>query len=138
MFLYFPSVKIVKLDKLPSVSLLYLKSTIVSPKHYPKHPLIDGKLEFVGKINNQNYQDFNTNKPTTEILKKGEIISVIIELKENQKNNLPAISLVSYGIKNDKANRFLYVLANEQLSDALFLDYFLKVNNKKEQKKIKI
>ncbi len=137
MFLYFPSLKIVKLDSLPSGFILYLKSNIISPKHYPKHPLIDGKLEFVGKIANSMINTKN-NHNKTPITKKGEFISVIIEFNENPKPNSPAISLISYGFQNDKAKFFLNSTENQSLYESLFLDYFLKVNETKEKKKLKI
>lgn len=48
-YLYFPECKIIKAQIVPksvAVIMFYLKTVKNSPKHYPKHSLLEGKVEF--------------------------------------------------------------------------------------------
>lgn len=48
-YLYFPECKIIKAQIVPksiAVIMFHLKTLKNCPKHYPKHPLLDGKVEF--------------------------------------------------------------------------------------------
>lgn len=48
-YLYFPECKIIKAQIVPksvAVIMFHLKTVKNCPKHYPKHPLLDGKVEF--------------------------------------------------------------------------------------------
>ena len=110
MLLYFPSLNISRSDIIPGTYeetyILYLKSKINSPKHYPEHSLIDGKIELVGKF--QSSDDFNfwsnflfnTNKTSSL---KGKQISSLIEFNEHD-----SVKLKLVGIGKKDENSFFF------------------------------
>lgn len=143
MMLYFPEVKISKCDLIPSernsLYILHLKSQKKSPPHYPNHPLIEGKVEFVGKVNNN--QDiafwlkeiFGDDNPKNA---KGKTISVLVDFTPEQSTKF---CLLGIGKKND----FAYFFFNKNCSPdseemkAKF-NYDLNKKNIQEKKKVKI
>ena len=143
MILYFPSVKISRIDIIPKklgiTHLFYMKSQLKSPKHYPQHPLISGKIEFAGKIEfiddltfwfNFIFNDVNPKKA------KGKIISVLVEF--NSDDNTKFI-LKGIGKKNEIAYLFSnksFSLLPEENKAKLFFD--LSYKNIKEKKKTKV
>lgn len=143
MLLYFPSIKIARCDIVPSnfsaTYLLYCKSTINSPKHYPSHPLIEGKVEFVGKmndneqlkfwfkycINEDNYKNLN-----------GKIVSVLVDFNPDVN---PKFKLVGLGQKENDA----YYLFNKNMElspeeHVAKLNYDLKPQKTVDKKRIKV
>jgi hypothetical protein len=91
-YLYFPSCKIIKLDKniLTNKVILYIKSKLDTPNFYPQHPVLKGKAEFLYTIeieeveNNSVYQ-----REITEIF--GGNITRIKSLAKFKKTPLSAL-----------------------------------------------
>jgi hypothetical protein len=143
MLLYFPSIKIIRCDIVPSSFsasyLLYCKSTVNSPKHYPSNPLIEGKIEFVGKLNDNEQLKFwfkhCVNEDNYKNL-KGKIVSVLIDFNPDDSNKF---KLVGLGKKDDDAyyffNKSMELTPEENM---VKLNYDLKPQKTTDKKRIKV
>jgi hypothetical protein len=143
MLLYFPSIKVAKCDLVPSqygaTYLFYLKSTINSPKHYPSHPLIEGKVEFVGKIEDANdlkfWCNYTFNEENHKLL-KGKTMSALIDFDPSSKSKL---KFVGMGKKDGEAyflfNKSMNQSAEERVAK---MNYDLKPQNIADKKRIKV
>lgn len=143
--LYFPNVKVAKCDLVPHANvsltyLLHLKSQLKSPKHYPDHPLIEGKVEFVGKITDNDtfkfWFSYIFNESNHKKL-KGLNLSVLVNFDPDNINS--KFTLLGIGKKQDVAylfsNRTLEVSPEEMKAK---LNYDLNKKDMKDKPKIKI
>lgn len=143
MLLYFPSMKIIRSDIVPSnfgaSYLLYFKSTINSPKHYPSHPLIEGKVEFVGKFGDNEQLKFWFKYCVSEENHKnfkGKTVSVLVDFNPDSSNKFKLVGLGK--IDNDAYylfNKNMELSSEESMAK---LNYDLIPQKKKESKKIKV
>jgi len=143
MLLYFPSIKIIKCDLIPSnlgaSYLFYFKSTINSPKHYPSNPLIEGKIEFVGKFNQYDelkyWFKYCLNEDNYKNL-KGKLISVLVDFNPDQSIKF---KLVGLGKKDNDAyylfNKNMDLSSEESMAK---LNYELIPQKGKEKKRVKV
>lgn len=119
MLLYFPSVKIVKCDLVPSQHgasyIFHFKSTTNSPNHYPSHPLIDGKIEFVGKIEDigdlKFWFKYAVGEENHKLL-KGKTVSCLVDFNPSLVNKF---KFVGIGKKDNEA----YFLFNKSMTIGL-------------------
>ncbi len=143
MLLYFPNLKIIRCDIIPNdygmVYLFYLKSQINSPKHYPNHPLINGKIELTGKISNHENVLFWLKKIFNEENNKkikGKSMSVLIEFNPESSTKL---KLLGIGEKDSNAYFFSNTELNLSPSETKpKMEYILEKKTTIEKKKIKI
>lgn len=109
--LYFPECKILKAVMVPkAVNVIFfnLKSLKNSPKHYPVHPLIEGKVEFtfgleispqfVDTKKSSYYNVFNTHFNTSVSKLTGKTVSALILFNPTGIKKLDTIGL---GIPNE-------------------------------------
>jgi hypothetical protein len=143
MLLYFPSIKIVRCDIVPSNFsanyLLYCKSTVNSPKHYPCHPLIEGKVEFVGKLTDNEQLKFwfkhCVNEENYKSI-KGKFVSVLVDFNPD---NSTKFKLVGLGKRENDA----YYLFNKNMDlspeeHVAKLHYDLTPQKSTDKKRIKV
>ena len=109
--LYFPECKIVKAIIVPkSVNVIFfnIKSQKNTPKHYPAHPLLDGKVEFTFGLElslnfietkKSNYfNDFHSNLNASVNNLKGKKVSALILFNPEADKKLDTIGL---GLPNE-------------------------------------
>lgn len=143
MLLYFPSVKVARCDLVPGSYgqsyLFHFKSTINSPKHFPDHPLIEGKIEFVGRINDAEDVEFwfkycvNEDKPKNL---KGKIVSILVDFDASRNIKF---NFLGIGKKDQEAfflfNKSMNLSIEENMAK---LNYDLKPQKTADKKRIKV
>ena len=109
--LYFPECKIVKAIIVPkSINVIFfnIKSQKITPKHYPSHPLLDGKVEFTfGLELSLNFLEakksnffnvFHSNLTASVNNLKGKKVSALILFNPDSEKKLDTIGL---GVTNE-------------------------------------
>lgn len=104
--LYFPECKILKaviVPKAVNVIFFNVKSVKNSPKHYPSHPLIDGKVEFTFGLElsehfietkKSNYFNvFDSNLKTSVAKLVGKTVSALILFNPQSEKKLDTIGI---------------------------------------------
>lgn len=143
MLLYFPSVKVARCDLIPSqfgaTYLFHFKSTTNSPKHYPSHPLIEGKIEFTGKFEDGNdlifWFKYAANEGNHKLI-KGKTISALVDFDPGEVQKL---KFVGIGKKDEKS----FFLFNKSMETGIEenmakLNYDLKPQKATDKKRIKV
>lgn len=148
MILYFPKIRIVRCDEKPSslyqIYTLHLRSQEKTPLHYPKHPLLEGKIELFGKLEDtkirfdEEYKKILINATGSDKSSqiKGKIVSILIDFNDESS---PVIKLIGLGKNSEVA----YEFGNSQLKSSSIelnakLNYELIPSKVKERKKTKI
>lgn len=148
-YLYFPECKIVKAQLVPKSNLVisfYIKSLKNTPKHYPNHPLLDGKAEFYfGLELTDNFKDGHKHhyfdlfsQSITESVNKliGKKLSTLILFNPHGDKKLDTIGL---GKVNDKISLYNDYWTPEEIkivSQASKLLFELPSKNKTKKEKI--
>lgn len=154
-YLYFPKCKIHKADLIQATQpkiLLYIKSTAFTPKFYPPHEIIQGKIEclfpfqtnilygenknnFIQIFNDDVFDNQKINLVPKKLLKKELSLLVFFSPEESL-----ILQPVALGLKNEMPIFFINGIAheNEKLSHMVFLEHELSHKNSKESKKVKL
>jgi hypothetical protein len=107
-YLYFPECKIIKAQLVPkstAVIIFYIKSLKNTPKHYPLHTLLEGKIEFsfslelTENFQKNKYSDYfnlfecNLNHSPSKLI--GKKVSALILFNPNGEKKLDTVGLGS-------------------------------------------
>lgn len=150
-YLYFPECKIIKAQIVPksvAVIMFHLKTVKNSPKHYPKHGLLEGKVEFTfGLELSEHFKDtkssnffsvFECNWNVSPSRLIGKIVSGLILFQPHLDKKLDTIGLGSshdnITIYNDNWNH-KEIKSHSQIAK---LNYNLPLKNTGKEKTKKI
>lgn len=150
-YLYFPECKIIKAQIVPksvAVIMFHLKTVKNSPKHYPKHALLEGKVEFTFGLELSEYFkdtkgsnffsvfDCNWNVSPSRLIGK-KVSSLILFQPESDKK----LDTIGLGAENDLITIYNDNWTSKEIkshSQIAKLNYNLPTKNTNKEKRSKI